>query len=658
MQHSRRLRKLWLGGVSVASAALILAACGSSPSSNGSTTSTPTSSKPVHGGTAYFAEAPAAVPNWIFPFASLAYFSVANLTQFQYLMYRPLYWFGQVTTAAPTVDYSLSLANAPVWSNGNKTVTITLKGWKFHDGQTVDAQSVIFWLNMMKAEPTEWAGTVPGLFPYNVKSYSTPSATSDTVTLNLTGAYNTTWYLYNQLSEIDPLANALDVTSLTGAPGSGGCSAVSSGPMTGASTMKACAAVWKFDTDNNGQSKSPQMAGDTSTYGSNKLWNENADGPWLLQQFNASNGRAQFVPNPTYSGPQKPYLNSFVELPYTQDTTEFAALEAGGSGAPDVGYVPSQDIPQYTGKPGSVGTNVAALQGKYTLVTVEPWQINYFPFNFNSNTVVGNGTLAAYIFRQTYIRQAMQSLVNQTAMITAVDKGYGVPTYGPVPLLPKSSFLSSSEATNPLPFSYTAAENLLKSHDWKINSGGTDVCTKGGASGCGANIATGTPLKLNEVYASGTASITTIVNLETSAWSKVGINVSTKPLPFDQVIGQAVPCAITDHAKCGWEMLNWGGGWIYSPDYEPTGEEIFATGAGSNSGNYNNAENNTLIHETNVGSSASVFSQWETFLAKQVPVIWQPVPLGTDEIINNLHGATPINALLNLTPEYWWFSKS
>ena len=34
--------------------------------------------------------------DYIFPFMNLAYFTVANIEQFQYLMYRPLYWFGSV----------------------------------------------------------------------------------------------------------------------------------------------------------------------------------------------------------------------------------------------------------------------------------------------------------------------------------------------------------------------------------------------------------------------------------------------------------------------------------------------------------------------------------------------------------------------------------
>ena len=120
MQRKLRLRTAWRVGAGLAVAALVLAACGSS-SSNGTTSSTSaagytTTTVPKtiqHGGTAYFALAPQVTPDWIFPFASLQYFSVANLTQFQYLMYRPLYWFGPPTSTSPDVDFALSTRERP-----------------------------------------------------------------------------------------------------------------------------------------------------------------------------------------------------------------------------------------------------------------------------------------------------------------------------------------------------------------------------------------------------------------------------------------------------------------------------------------------------------------------------------------------------------------
>jgi len=62
-------------------------------------------------------------------------------------MYRPLYWFGN--GASPTLNTSLSLADAPVY-NG-RTVTITMKGWKWSNGETVTAQDAVFWIHMQQA---------------------------------------------------------------------------------------------------------------------------------------------------------------------------------------------------------------------------------------------------------------------------------------------------------------------------------------------------------------------------------------------------------------------------------------------------------------------------------------------------------------------------
>jgi len=603
------------------------------------------------GGTVQWAEGAAATPNWIFPFASLSYFSVANLTQFQFLMYRPLYWFGQTTSSNPTFNESLSVAKPPVYSNGGKTATVNLKGWKFSDGQTVDAQSVMFWMNMMKAEKANWAGYAAGYFPDNVSSYSAPSLTGNTVVFNMNKVYSANWLLYNEISMITPMPEAWDVTSLTGKPGSGGCGEASYTP----AVAKACAAVWAFDTDSNGKAKSPQMAGDLSTYASNPLWKV-VDGPWTLSAFNAGNGEATFVPNPKYSGPKKPYLAKFVELPFTTDTAEYSALSSNSSVSPQVGYIPPQDVPANTGAVGTTGANASVVGSNYNLVPVYGWGINYFPENFNST---GDGGNAGPIFKQLYVRQALQDLVDQTGMIHAFDKGYGVPTYGPVPVFPVNSFTSTQEAKNVYPYSVSAATALLKNHGWDVKPGGITTCAKPGSASnqCGANIKPGAQMVFTEDYLSGNVTLTQIVQYEVSSWAKVGIKVSLKSMPFDQVLGIAVPCT-PSQSTCGWELANWGGGWIYAPDYLPTGEEIFASTAGSNSGSYHDSKNDQLIQQTTTSNNSSVFQSWENYLQQQLPVIWQPAAASAlTEISKNLHGVTPINALLNLNPEYWYYSK-
>src|ERR1700677_871268 len=149
----RRNSKWWIAlTVVVVVAAIAVGLTLGSSNGNGSTTTT----SPTPSNTITFAEAPGAAPNYIFPYLGCQYFSVATLSQFQELTYRPLYWFG--TPGSSAVDYSLSPAKQPVFSNGNKTITIDMKGWKFADGQTVNAQSVMFFLNLYKADPTSYCG--------------------------------------------------------------------------------------------------------------------------------------------------------------------------------------------------------------------------------------------------------------------------------------------------------------------------------------------------------------------------------------------------------------------------------------------------------------------------------------------------------------------
>ena len=90
----------------------VLASCSTGAAPSSSRSGALGSGAKQHGGTATWAEAPGARPDFIFPFMNLAYFTVANIKQFQYLMYRPLYWFG--TGGQPTLNATLSLAETPV----------------------------------------------------------------------------------------------------------------------------------------------------------------------------------------------------------------------------------------------------------------------------------------------------------------------------------------------------------------------------------------------------------------------------------------------------------------------------------------------------------------------------------------------------------------
>jgi peptide/nickel transport system substrate-binding protein len=609
-----------------------LVAATSSASAEASAASVPT--------TATWAEVPSTAPNYIFPFMSLAFFSVSNINQFQDLMFRPLYWFGQGAT--PDRNTSLSVAQTPVYSNNGQTVTVNLKNYKWSNGETVDATDVMFWMNMLHAEKANWAAYAPGglSIPDNVTSITIDSPTQ--LTFQLTQPFNNYWFTYNQLSQITPLPVAWDITSVGAAPGSGGCSSAAYG-----TADAACAAVYNFLSNQAGYDPSnPKAANNSlSTYATNPLW-QVVDGPWHLTHFDA-NGNVTFKPNPSYSGPVKPMIESFSELPFTSDTAEFKALVRGKV---NVGYLPTQDITASTSNPLKAGPNNPRL-GNFTIAPLYTWSINYLPYNFDST---GDNGAAGKIFSQLYFRQAMQYLVDQPLYIQTLSHGYGVGTYGPVPVVPANPFASALEKANPYRYNPAKATSLLTSHGWKIVPNGTSTCQSAGTgpTNCGAGIPAGAKLAFNLQYVSGVTATTSTMNAEKSSWASVGINVSLSSASFGTVIGNATPCP----TGCSWELQNWGIGWIFDPDYYPTGEEIFSTGAGSNSGDYSDPTNDKNAEATDVSSVN--LTTYENYLAEQLPVIFQPnYVTSLTEIQHGLNGITPQNVFWQLNPENWRWTK-
>jgi len=601
--------------------AMAIAACSSSGGSSG-TSGTSGSGQAggtkVAGGTATWALQPSSVPNYIFPFTSSTYFSTVNAEEFQYLMYRPLYWFGN--GASPTLNTGLSLANPPVY-NG-KQVTITMKGWKWSNGETVNAQDLLFWIHMMQAvAPQDWGDYVPGLFPGNVSDVKVVSAM--TLTMTMDKAYNPTWFTDNELSQLTPMPLAWDRTA--------------AGPSDCVTTVSDCAKVYSYLDS---QSKA------LSTWATSPLWSI-VDGPWKLASFNAD-GNSTFVPNPGYSGPVKPTLAKFEELPFTTESAEYNVLQAGAAGAGqtiDVGYLPTTDAPT---KPAGATVGANPVNG-YTLAPLIQWAINYFPVNLQSTT--SNGP----VDRQLYFRQALQYLMNQKAVIDGPLHGYGAYTVGPVGTYPATPYLSAQgKQGDPFPYNPEKARELLASHGWNVVPNGITTCQD--PSLCGPGISKGHQLVFNLPYATGVNWIDSEMSQLQSNASLVGIKLNLEPKPFDQVTAIGAPNCVVAHTSCNWDMANWGGGWSFVPDYYPSGETLFESGSGANSGGYSNAENDDLINQTLTSSSLTPLYNWQNYLSTQVPFIWQPNgAYALYEVADNLRGVTPIDTTGNLNPEDWYF---
>ena len=205
------------------------------------------------------------------------------------------------------------------------------------------------------------------------------------------------------------------------------------------------------------------------------------DGPWKLASL-TSDGTATFVPNPRYSGPDKPHLARFVELPFTSADAEFSVLRAGpASGGPgtsgqqiSVGYVPDNDLPQ---QPALRSQGYQLIRGLPVRLRLHRAELQQPEGRARS---CGSSTSA----------RPSSTWSTRPGWIHAYYDGLGVPTYSPVPASPANPYSDARASVNPYPFSVPAARALLAAHGWSVVPGGVTPAPRPGtaAGECGAGI--------------------------------------------------------------------------------------------------------------------------------------------------------------------------
>jgi peptide/nickel transport system substrate-binding protein len=598
-------RKQWMAVAGLA-CGVLLAACTSGQPSAGAGTK-------VNGGTATVALSPGEQFNYIFPLQPIAYSTGANLEYSEYLMWRPVYWFGSPAQVGLDERYSLADPASITSAAGQTTATVQLKPYRWSDGQPVTSRDVQFWFNLLRANKANYWDYVPGEFPDNVSSFKILSPERFSITFDR--PYSAAW-LYNELGQLIPLPQqAWDRTSAGGPVGNYDL------------TTAGAQQVYNFLA---AQTK------DLATYATNPLW-QVVDGPWKLTAYAPATGDATYARNRAYSGPAPGSISTLRVLSFASDTAEFDALLAAGGIS--YGYVPFNDAAQL-GRVTADG---------YTIQAWPTWGITYITLNYASPQV-------GAIFKQLYIRQAMQHLIDQSAYIKAFLHGYGNPTYGPVPLVPSSSFVSGAEKQNPYSYSPAAATALLRAHGWRIVPNGADVCVRPGtgASDCGPGIAAGTKLAFSFYYATGVQAVTEEVAALQSAFTQAGIALSLSTAPFDTVIANDAPCA-----KNGcWQINYYGQGWYFDPTYnEPDGSAIFDSTGASNSSGYSNPTADALISNLAPGGLPALYA-YQDYLAKQLPVLWMPqLDVQISAVSNRLKGVFPQDPAANVYPENWYFVK-
>jgi peptide/nickel transport system substrate-binding protein len=572
---------------------------------------------PQHNGVITWAETPDSGPTWIMPIVPSAAFSASDVTQFDFEMWRPLYWFDN--GVQPVQAPAMSLAYAPKWSNGDRTVTITLKSdYKWSDGQPVSSRDVLFFYDEVKVavseDPANWGYYTPGLgFPDEVANVTTPTAS--TVVFTMKKAVNPEWFLEDELASVSPM------------PAHAWAKASGSGPILDFTVAANATRIYAY------LSKESMSL---RTYAANPLW-QVVDGPYRLTSFDAGSGAYTLTPNPSYGGSHAAKVSALQAVPFASVTAEFDAVRTGSV---DVGYLPLIDISQAK----------TVESGGYNVFGYQIFGFNDVPYNFADATGDFDKVIA-----QLYVRQALAHLEDEQSYIKAFFDGAASPAYGPIPEVPRSPFIPADAETDPYPFSVPAAISLLRSHGWMVNTTGTDTCAKAGSGPgeCGAGIPAGTRLSFNLIYVSELPAIKEMVTAFASEAASAGITIN-----LQSQSGSYIAVHYYGHTSTvdKWAMLDFGG---LADSVYPTTLGIFnGTGPG-NVGSYNDPRANALIDASVTSGSPAAVKAEASYLTEDQPGLFQPLPDMVAVWKKSLSGPPASFAALTqvyVNPEYWWFT--
>ncbi|MCB5912221.1 peptide ABC transporter substrate-binding protein [Streptomyces pinistramenti] len=571
----------------------VLALTGCVPRGNVVTELGATGGSPVRGGTATMALPPASTPNWIFPIGAPGYLASYN-SAIQNLLY-PRLFMPEKKGGALTMESPHNLAGQPRYSDGNRTVTIRIKkGRAWSDGTPVTTRDVQFWFELIRHNKKEWAGYSPGLMPDDVTSFD--RVDDRTFRLRLDRAYNPTWFTANELRNVV----ALPVHAWNPA---------GEDPKTAfARLMRHAKSLSQFATD--------------------PLW-KTVDGPWTIEGWNTS-GRVSLVPNTKYRGPDKPHLDRVVLKPFTTTDSEFNVLRAGGI---DYGYLPPSVMAQ-SGRFRKMG---------YRIDPWESWAVTYIVLNFHHPT-------AGPLLRQSYLRQALQRLIDQKSLSDVVWHGSAAPTLGPVP--------AGLMDGDPYPYDPGKAKALLAAHGW-AGRDGTLRCVRPGSGprDCGEGIKDGQELRLSLLSQSGSTETSNTMQAIKSEFDKAHVTLDIRQQPLNTVLGTTVPCKKSEPVCGQWQLGFFGsqGSWYFPAD--PSGESVFATNGPSNMGNWSDPKTDRLIRDTEYSDDPAALRDYGHQVARQLPVLWVPNPAyQVSAIRNDLRGVDQ-NPTLTLAPQDWYFVR-
>jgi peptide/nickel transport system substrate-binding protein len=621
-------------------AALGLAACGGhggrhssstaaagltpAPSSGLAYGALPPSGTPRAGGTISVGQVTGSTPSYIFPIIPGANATSPTINLIQNLF---LALYNGPKGAAATINQGLSIGQPPVFSDGDKTVTIAIKpGFKWSNGAPVDAGDMVFEIDLMKAAVAEraanWSQYTPGQFPTSVVSATAPSRYE--LVLKLNRAYNPSYFLDDQLQDSNGVYPLPATDWNIDRPG---------GPHLDYTNPANAKKIYDFLSS---------QGSNATGFATNPLW-QDVDGPYKLSSFSATDGSYRLAPNPGYGGGPGPYATILVNT-YPSITAQLSALRSGGL---DVGSI---DFSQLGAVQGLKAAGFSVFGGP--------------SFGWLGGVINFEDTTGHFdkIIGQPYVRQALAHLIDQPAYVKTIFKDAAAVNYGPVPNLPVNPYTpaNNTSAKGPYPYDPSAAAALLKAHGWKVVPKGQTTCQKAGsgAGECGAGIPAGTPLTFNWVDLPPSESPSSALEgqaFASEAKTAVGITVELQSRTFDYQLANfddADPSAA--HNRDDWAIAN-DGGFFYN--YYPASDQTFNTGGVFNAGGFSDARANTLMSASVFGPDPNAVKHEAQYLTATLPVLFEPGPAVVYAVSSRVRGdSLGFGALTqqSLLPQYWY----
>lgn len=567
-------------------AALALAGCSAdSPSDESSGTGAESTDRPVT-----YALMPGQGPNWIAPISPPDKMITSN-SAIHATMWPTLFNYSG-TSGRLELDTKASAASSYEFNADNTAVDITLGDLTWSDdGSPVTSRDVEFTHNLIKANTDQWGSYSPGAYPDNVTSFTIKDDKNFTLTFDK--PYNQQFLLANQLTLITPMPqHAWDKTSADEAVGDYD------------TTADGATAVWNFLQD---------QAKDMASYTTNPLW-QVVSGPYAVKSW-TPDGSVTLVANTKYTGADRPAIATVNFKPYTSNDAAMNDLRAKGV---DYGFI----------TPSQLSTQQQFVDLGYQIVPWDGWSITYMPYNF-ANPTMGP------VFRQLYVRQGLQSAIDQETISDKIWHGAAAPGYGPVPQNPPSDYLSDVQADNPYPYDLDAAEKYFTDNGWAKGSDGILACTEPGTGKgqCGDGIAAGTQMKITVMTQNGSQETDNTMAAIKSALSEVGVDMTIQSATLESVLTEAQKCK--SGSDCSWQLVFFGtaGSWYFSA--YPTGDRLFAADVKWNCGQYEDQEAFDVIAETLVSSDPTIAQQYSAYLAENLPVLWMPNPVYQVSVVSD-----------------------